>query len=155
MSLAKFLGVLLKALAQRRNFDHVGAKAVEKILTEEIAFAQGIKGTVRCSDDASTKPQRFMAADGAERAFLEDLQQLDLNWHGDVADFVEENCPVRTASSQHAFVRLDSAGESAFAMAEQFGFDERFRKLRQVERNEAAHEAFSKAPEFLIEGDVA
>ena len=46
---------------------------------------------------------------------------------------LEEDRAVRAASRKNAFVRLDRAGERAFAMAEQFGFDEGLGELRKVQ----------------------
>src|SRR5215813_427299 len=96
-----------------------------------------------------------MAADGAKGAFLEDLKQLDLNRDGDIADFVQENCAVRTAASENAFVRFDCAGKGAFAMAEEFGLNQSFRELGEVERDKTAHETLGEAAKFFVEGDVA
>ena len=50
---------------------------------------------------------------------------------------------------------LDGAGERAFPVAEQFGFDEALRKLREIDGNERLQEIRREAANFAIEGDEA
>ena len=52
-------------------------------------------------------------------------------------------------------MRLHRAGERAFAVAEQLGFNERFRELREVQRDEAAQETFREALLFFIKWNEA
>jgi len=111
----------------------------------------------RCvaADDASreTAAVRWLPT-RAERAVLEDLQQLDLNWHGDVADFIEKMAPWGLHRAITPSVRFDCTSERPFAMAEELGFISVFPKLRQVERDELRMKLSAKAAEFFIEGNV-
>src|ERR1051326_2191539 len=139
---AQLFRIFLKTLAQRRDFDDVRAEPIEEILAKEVTFAQRIEWAIGRRNHASAKAQRFVAAYRTKRALLQDLEQFDLNRNGDITDFIQKNCAVRTASSEDPFMRFDGTCKCAFAMAEKFGLNERFGKLREIQRNETAHEAF-------------
>src|SRR5437588_3000616 len=96
-----------------------------------------------------------MTANRAKRPFLEHLQQLDLHCRGNVANLIEENRTMAAAARQHALMSLDGAGKSALAMAEQLGLDERFGKLRKIERDKPTEKALHEAAFLFIEGNVA
>src|SRR5436190_20121738 len=62
---------------------------------------------------------------------------------------------MRTAPGQHAFMRLDRAGESAFAMPKKLRLNERLGKLREVKSYEAVRKTFGKTPALFVEGNIA
>ena len=65
-------------------------------------------------------------AEAAELHLLQDAQQLDLGEEAEVADFVEEERAVG-GLLEVAFASADGAGEGAFLVAEELGFNEGFR----------------------------
>ena len=144
-----------KPLAQRRDQDRVGAEPVIKIVTEQFFPAQFVERFIRRGDDPSAKSQFLVTAHGRERPLLQDLEELDLDRHRDIADLVEENRPMRTAERERAFVGFDRAGERAFLVAEQFGFDQRLGKLGEVQRNEILGKTFRETVFLFIERNKA
>src|SRR5687768_18543994 len=56
-----------------------------------------------------------------------------------------------TAPGKDAVVRLHRAGERAALVSEQLGFEERFGKLRKVQRNKTAREAFDETIAGCVE----
>ena len=105
---------------------------------------------VGCRDHPPAKAQFLTAAHGREGPFLEHLEQFDLHRRRDVADFIQENRAVRTAAREDSFVRLDRPGERPFAVPEQFGLDERFGVLREVQRDETARETLRETVLLVI-----
>ncbi len=71
---------------------------------------------------------------------LEHLQELDLHRYRHLADLVQKQCAVRAAALEYALVVVDRTREGPFTVAEQLGLDQCFRKLRQVDRDEALGE---------------
>src|SRR6185295_13862567 len=90
-----------------------------------------------------------------ECPLLNHLQQFDLHGRGNIADFIQKNRAMRTAAGEDSFVRFDGSGERSFLVSEQFGLDERFRILREVQRNEAARETLDEAILLFVEWDIS
>jgi len=110
--------------------DRVRAEPVVEVVAKTARPAQRRERLVRRRDDPPAEARLLPAADGRKDALLEDAQQLDLHRRGNLADLVEEDRAMRTAPREDAFVRLDRAGEGAFAVTEQLRLDERLGKLR-------------------------
>src|SRR5882762_2868316 len=121
--LTEFPGRFLQPLPERRDLDNVGAETIKEIVTKKFLPAQRSQRPVRRRDDPSVKPHRFMAADRAEGPLLQNLQQLDLDRHGHIANLVEEDRAMRTAPRQDALMGFHGPGEGALAMPEKLGLD--------------------------------
>src|SRR4051812_1764282 len=74
-------------------------------------------------------------ADAADRALLEDTQQLRLHRDRQLADLVEEYRPAVRAFDR-ACARLHRAGERAFRVAEQLGVEEVLGERRAIDDDE-------------------
>ena len=74
--------------------------------------------------DAEIDLAPVQSADGAELAFLDEAEQLDLHFEREIADFVEEGSAAIGQLDQSLLV-LDGAAESALDVAEQLAFHER------------------------------
>jgi hypothetical protein len=112
------------ALAQRRNADFNHVQAVKQIVAE-LAFGYGnLQIDVGGRDHAHVHAHLFGPADAVEAALLEHAQQIHLQLGGDIADFVEEDGSA-VGHFELAALALRGAGERAFLMAEQLGFEER------------------------------
>ena len=115
------------------QIDHV--QAIEKVFAERAVLDRFGEVAVGGGDDADVHLDRLGAADAVDFAFLNGAQQLGLQARIHLADFVEQQ---RAAIG---FLELadapgDGAGEGAFLMTEQFGFQQVFRDRRAVDRDE-------------------
>ena len=144
--LLQLAGRFAQPLAQRRHVDHVGTKPVVEVLAEAPALPQLGDGPVGRRNDSSGEALLLASAERGERALLQHLQKLDLQRHADLADLVEEERAVLVAALEHALVVVDRAGEGPLAMAEKLRLDQRLRKLRQVDGDEALGEVGGEAP---------
>ena len=118
------------ALAQRRKLQRNDAQAVVEVLAEA-AFGDFLfEVLVGGGDDADVHVAFFGAADGADFAFLEDAVELDLHGQGHVADFVHEE-GAAVGGAEQALAIFVGAGEGAFHVAEEFGFEKGFRETRR------------------------
>ena len=73
--------------------------------------------------------------DALELAFLQDPQQLGLQFQRQIADLVEEQRPA-VRQLEPALPRRDGAGERAALVAEQLAFDQRRRQRRAVDADQ-------------------
>ena len=77
----------------------------------------------------------MQSADGAELAFLDEAEQLDLHFEREIADFVEEGGAAVGQLDQSLLV-LDGAAESTLDVAEQLAFHERAHQRAAVDGDE-------------------
>src|SRR6185437_16594780 len=86
-------------------------------------------------DDADVGPAHVLSSDRSHLLLLDRTQELHLHARRQLADLVQEK---RAAVRLHdqAFRYADGAGERAFGMAEQLGFDEVDRNGAAVHRDE-------------------
>ena len=98
-------------------------QTVEEVLAELTRGDGLLEVLVGGGDDAHVDADQFRAADHPEGAVLEHAQEVALALGGEVADFVQEE---RAAVGQLKPAGLvgDRAGEGAFDVAEQFGFEQ-------------------------------
>ena len=110
-------------------------EAIEQVLAEG-ALLDGLgEIAVRGGDDADVDLDRLAAADAVDLAFLDGAQQLGLQAHIHLADFVEQQ-GAAIGLFELADAAGDGAGEGALFMAEQFGFQQIVRDRRAIDRNE-------------------
>jgi hypothetical protein len=136
------------ALAERRNREHQDIQPKKKILAE----AAGLDGSgeihIGEGDQARFDAQSLGPAEAFERALLQDAKEFTLRSGGKGGDFVENN-GATAAKLEAAKFTLDSAGESAALVAEEFALHEVWRKAgainlqkwRIAARAEFVHEA--------------
>ena len=137
-----FLGEVLRqfedvgrAVAQRRDLQIDDVETKQQVLAES-AFAHGLgEVAVRGGDDADIDRHRPGAADAVDHALLDRAQQLRLQPHVHLGDFVEQQ---RAAGGLLEFSDPpgDCAGEGALLVAEQFGFQEMLGDRRAIDRDE-------------------
>ena len=84
---------------------------------------------------------------------LDDAEKLDLHRYADVTNLVEKDGAMGAAERKGARMSLHGACESAFAVSEEFGLDQGFRELREVQFNERRHEALAEAVLLGVERD--
>ncbi len=120
----------LRPLAQggQAQIDHV--QAIEQVFAEGAVLDRVGEIAVRRGDDADIDLDRLGAADAVDLAFLDGAQQLGLQPRIHFADFVQQQ---RAAIGFLEFADApgDGAGEGAFLMAEQFGFEQIVREWRR------------------------
>ena len=112
-----------RPLAQRRDLQVHDVEAEQQVLAERALAHRLGQVAVRGGDDADVDRHRPGAADAVDHALLDGAQQLGLQPHVHLGDFVEQ---------QRAAVRLleladaarDRAGEGALLVAEQLGFEQ-------------------------------
>src|SRR5262249_40810357 len=86
-------------------------------------------------DQAEIGFECFGRTDGAEAPFFQHTQQFRLQFHGHFADLVEHQAAAFRLGDQSLAV-LNGAGERAFDVAEQLGFDQLFRQGGAVDLDE-------------------
>ena len=125
------------AIAQRRELDVNHMQAVVQIFAEASFFHQLAQIHVGGGDDAHIHFDHVHPAEAHELAFLHHAQQLGLRLEGNVADFVEEDAPF-VGQVEEAFLRVHRAGECAFYVPEQRGFEKIRRQVAGVHGHERA-----------------
>ncbi len=109
-----------RPLAQRRDLQVHDVEAEQQVLAEG-AFAHRLDQiAVRGRDDADVDRHRLGAADAVDHALLDGAQELGLQPHVHLGDFVEQQ---RAAGRllELADAARDRAGEGALLVAEQLG----------------------------------
>ena len=119
-------GNVFRPLLKRRRIDAHYVDAVVEILTE-LAFGDQLgQILVGGEDEARAQRDELVRAEAAELHLLQNAEQLDLREEAEVADFIEEERAVG-GLLEVAFAGADGAGECAFFVAEELGFDQGFR----------------------------
>src|SRR5664280_3045060 len=124
-----------RALAQRRDFQVHHVEAEPEVLAE-FALAHGVgEVAVGSGDDADIDRHRLAAADAVDQALLDRAQQLRLQAHVHLGDFVQQQ---RAAIGllELADAAAERAGEGAFLVAEQLGLQQILRDRRAIDRDE-------------------
>src|SRR5271154_1620308 len=111
------------AVAQRREFNLHDVEAKVEILTESAGPDGGFKVAVGGGDDADVDVAALGGAHGFDFALLQGAEELGLEVHRHVADFIEEE-GAALGGLQQALLGLHGSGESAFDVAKELGFDE-------------------------------
>ena len=144
------IGNVLQAVAQRRNFDRHDVQPIEEILAEIAFFDAALEIAIGRGDHADIHLLREAAADALEAAFLQHAQQFGLEGGGDFADFIEHE---RSAVGQFetAAAEFVGAGEGAFFVAEEFGFEKIFGEGRAIDGEHRA--VFARGGEMDRPGD--
>ena len=144
-----------RTLAQRRDLQVHDVEAEQQVLAECALAHRFGKVAVRSRNDADVDRNRASAADAVDDPLLDGAQQLRLQPHIHLGDFVEQ---------QRAAVRLlefadaagDRAGEGAFLVAEQLGFQQVLRDRGAVDGDEgllrAVGAAVNVARQHLLAG---
>ena len=123
------------AFFERRNLDGNDVKAIIKVFAEGAFFDSFFERLVGGGKDADVDGDGDVVADAADFFFLEDAQEAALQKRRHGADFIEENGSA-VGFLEEALLVVHSAGESAFAMAEEFGFEKIFRECAAVNGDE-------------------
>ena len=121
-------------LAQGRQLQGDDVQAVIQVFTELAGLGQVFQVAVGRGDQAHIDLLRLHRTYAAYLAFLQHTQQSSLGFQRQFANFIEEQ---RTAIGglHQAGAPGAGAGERAFFVAEQFGFDQRFGDGRAVHRD--------------------
>src|SRR5262245_30513912 len=115
------------AFAQRRHIDSDRRNSVEEVFTHHAFLDRFARFAVGGADQTEIGLEGFGRSDGAEAAFFQHAQQFRLQFQRHFADLVQHQAPPFRLSDQ-ALAVLNRAGERAFDVAEQFGFDQLFRQ---------------------------
>src|SRR5215510_3294553 len=140
----KEFGVAMTA-AQRRHVDGYDAQAVIQIGAELAGTHQFLQGPVGRGDEPHIHGAVAYSTDAADRAILDQLQQLELHGWFDITDLVEEQ-----RAAVGCFHQTNPAilgiGERPSLVAEQFRLEELHRQRRTVDLDE--RRGFSRAFEM-------
>ena len=144
-----------RPLAQRRDFQVHDVEAEQQILAEG-AFAHRLgQIAVGGGDDADIDRHRPRAADAVDHALLDGAQQLGLQPHVHLGNLVEQQ-RAAVGLLEFADAARDRAGEGALLVAEQFGFEKRFRDRGAIDADErllgAARARVHVARQHLLAG---
>ncbi len=126
---------VLAALAERRHRHRHDGEPEIKVLAEFPAGHLALQIALGRGDDAHVGLDRFVAADAAKLARLEDAQELGLHVEREIADFVEEH-RAALGELERALARGDRARERAALVAEELALDERVAHRAAVDDDE-------------------
>src|ERR1700722_18429693 len=116
-------GNVFATLAERREIDADYIEAIEKVFAE-LAFAHELAQIdIGGGDDADIDLNLLDSAEMHESAVLQHAQDFALRVHGHGSDFVEEE-RASVGDFEQTFLGGDGAGESAFDMSEECGFEQ-------------------------------
>ncbi len=128
---------------------------VVEVFTELPGLGQGFQVAVSGGDEAHIDLLRLHRANPADLAFLQDPEQTCLCLERQFADLVEKQSATVSGFDQPGAASA-GAGEGAFLVPEQFGFDQRFRDGRAVDGNHrglgAAREVMQSAGDQFLAG---
>lgn len=139
------------AVAERGQPDLENIQTVEKILTEEALADAFSQIDVGGRDHADIETNAFVAAETLDLALLQDAEEASLEADGHVANFVEENGAV-VGGFEFAGARLEGAGERSFVIAEELGFEKRFRDGSAIDRDPGTAASIARGVD-LARGD--
>src|SRR5947199_78426 len=148
--------LITPGFAQGRQFDLDDIQTEIQILPDSSRTNGRVQIAVSGSDDTDIDLAAFGGADGLDFALLQRAQELGLQIHGHVSDFIEkERAPL--GGFEQTLLGLHGPGERALDVAEQLGFDQRGDQRRTVHRrkgvvfarprkmNAAGHEFFPRS----------
>src|SRR6185295_13249209 len=138
---------VFRALAERRYMDRKDVEPVEQILPERACGNRFLQVAVRRGQDTDVHGNRVTVADAFDLAILEDTEQCDLGFRGQIADFVEED-RAAVGGFESPQTPLQRARERALLVAKEFRRDERRRDGCAVHPDERA----SGSVRFLMDG---
>ncbi len=114
---------VLRALAEGGHFDGDDVEAVVEVFPEAALIDHFAEVAVGGGDEADVNFDGGVGADAFDGAFGEGAEEFDLGGGVDFTDFVkEEGAAIGLFEAADAFLR--GAGEGAFFVAEEFGFEE-------------------------------
>ena len=114
---------VLAPFAQRRKLNLDRVQAEEQVLAESFFVGELVGRYVGRGDHAHVDRNRLVGADRHDLALLEGGQQLGLEVKRQIADLVEEQGTL-IGGFEAAHAIAGSAGEGAFHMPEQLGFEQ-------------------------------
>ena len=112
-----------RPLAQRRDFQIDDVEPEQQVLAEAAVAHRLGEIAVGGGDDADVDRHRPRAADAVDDALLDRAQQLGLQPHVHLGDFVEQQ-RAAVGLLEFADPPRHRAGEGALLVAEQFGFEQ-------------------------------
>src|SRR3984893_12858305 len=130
-------GNITFAIAQGRQLHLHYVQTKIQILAESSGADGRLQVAIGRRDDSNIDRASFGGADGFYFALLQGTQQLGLQIHGHVSDFIEEQ-RAAVGGFEQTLLGLNSSGESAFHITEKFGLDERGHQRRTIHRRERA-----------------
>jgi hypothetical protein len=119
------------ALAERRHREHQDIQPEKKILAKTAGFDGSGEIHIGEGDEARFDAQSLRSAEAFKRPLLQDAQKLALRPSRKSGDLVENN-RAAAAKFEAAEFAVDSAGESAALVAEEFAFHEIWRKAGAI-----------------------
>ena len=120
---------------KRRQLQVHDVEPEQQILAEGVLAHRFGQVAVRGGDDADIDRHRPGAADPVDHALLDGAQEFCLQPHFHLGDFVEQQ-RAAVGLFELADAARDRAGERAFLVAEQFGFQKRLRDRRAIDADE-------------------
>src|SRR5262249_7373083 len=138
-------GNLLLALAQGWNANGNDVQPVVEILPKRALLERGAQILVGGGKDPNVNLQRFRSAQPLELAVLQDMEQLDLNGAGNIADFIQKD---RSLVRQLKAPGLGVVGscKRALLVAKQLAFQQILRYRGAIDLDES----FRGAPRVLM-----
>src|SRR5262249_27222009 len=116
-------GNVRPAFAQGGHSQGKDIEPIEEVRSERPVGDRRLQILIRCRDDSDVDADRPGATDTLEFALLQDPQQHDLGFGGQLTNLVEENRPA-VGELEAALSSLHGPGKRALLMAEELRRDE-------------------------------
>src|SRR5713226_4209642 len=133
-------GDVFLAVAQRRHEERNYIQAIKQILTKGAARDFLLEIFVSGGEDAHIHGEGLAGTYRLEALFFEDAQDLGLRAQAHVSDFVEEQ-RAAVGFLEFSYFVIRRAGEAAFHVAEQLGFNQLLGNRGAVDLHEQAFAA--------------
>ena len=130
-------GNILTAFSQRRQMNGNDVQPIEKIVAKSSGPDFRAQVPSGRGHDADIDGHGSAGSHRLELPFLQYAQKLYLQARAHFADFIQEK-RAAVGRPEASFIIAHGAGECAFDMAEQFGFEQRFRKRSAIHFDQRA-----------------
>src|SRR6476660_7205960 len=131
---------VLTPLGKRRESERDDVQSIVEILSESPRFHLSVEIAVRGGDDPHVDRCSLSRTDRTHFAVLQHAQELGLQGERHVTDFIQKQSP-SVGSGNETFVIVGRTGKRAFAVTEQFRFEQIFRYGRAIDGYERSRRA--------------
>ena len=135
---------VLAPLGERREGERDDVQAVVEVLAESPFFHLDVEVAVRRGDDPHVHRRPLRGADRSHLPVLQHAQELRLQSERHVADLIQEQRP-SVCGGDEPLVIVGRAGKGAFAVAEQFRFEQVLRYGGAIDGDEGPLGAAARA----------
>ena len=129
-------GYIVSPLSEARQLQFEHVEAVEQIFSKQPVIDEFLQVLVRCRDDADVDRDDPVMTDTHDLPLLKNPEESALQLRSDIADLIEEDCPIVSELEQSSLTPFYCSGEGTVDVSEQFALKQVFRESRTVDGDE-------------------